>query len=133
MKKCVICGKEADSRGLCRGHYVAAKRLHVLDRFPRLVRSSIIMETEVKAYLAQGDGGKHPKSRESLIVKGSLHDDGPRSARTTSRTSAELPDHPKSQPGAPGFAECKEHGLKFKNLQGYKHHITSIHLKGARA
>ena len=129
----MICGKPADSRDLCRGHYVAARRLHVLEKFPRLVRSSIEMEAEVQAYLAKGDGGKHPKSRESMPVKGALHDDGLRSARTTSRAPAELPDHPKSQSDAPGFLECKEHNLKFKNLQGYKHHITSIHLKGAKA
>jgi len=92
--KCLICGKEADSRRLCRGHYVAAKRIKVLDRFPRLMRSSSVMEEDVKAYLAkEGNGG------------------------TT----------------APGFAECREHGLKFRSMQGYKHHITSIHLKGAKA
>ena len=90
--KCLICAKPADSRKLCRGHYVAAKRMRVLDRFPRLVRSSSVMQAEVQAYLAKEGNG-----------------------------------------GVPGFAECKEHGLKFKSMAGYKHHITSIHLKGARA
>jgi len=127
MKKCVICGKPVDSRNLCRGHYVAAKRLHVLDSFPRLVRSSIIMETEVKAYLAkEGDGGVHPKSPvHKPPSMNAVADQAPRGAAEKI--------HPKSQSDIPGFAECKEHGLRFKNLQGYKHHITSIHLKGAKA
>lgn len=94
--KCLICGKPADSRKLCRGHYVAAKRMKVLDKFPRLVRSSGVMESEVQAYLAKrGNGGLA------------------------------------TMQAVPGFAECTEHHLRFKRLQDLKHHITSIHLKGA--
>lgn len=121
MRKCLICGKEADSRNLCRGHYVAAKRLKVLDRFPRSVRSSSIMEAEVQTYLTKEDGGVHPKSRKRPLAS-MTRIQGPQLLEET---------HPKSPSSVPKFAECPEHHLKFKNFHGLQIHIGRIHLKEA--
>ena len=112
--KCLICEKPADSRKLCRGHYVAAKRMKVLDRFPRLVRSSSVMQTEVQAYLAkEGDGGVHPKSPATTAPS------------MNSQLLEELrpATHPKSVSGA----KCPHCEWRGKNLNGVLIHIGKKH------